>query len=330
MPTTQPDSAAAPPNASLRRQSPLAFTGRWMRANSVYIAFAALCIFNLIVTPGFDNIYALRQLLFEAAPLIMIALGQSLAIGTRGIDLSVGSVMALSSAMLAVAIHTGQPAAVAIAIGTAMLVGLFNGAMVTFFRVDPLISGLALLVAARGFAKVLLGGSRVDLPEGGILGYLGIQSYFFIPVTAIIAVIAAIIIAVLVRQTTLGRYTLFAGASRSAAYLAGTPVRRTLLMVYAISGLLAGVAGVFASARTGAADPNYIGVLFELDAIAAAVIGGNPLSGGRISILGCVFGALLLEVLDATFIMNNINYTYAQIIKAGFIVAALYLQRAGH
>ncbi|HET7314609.1 ABC transporter permease [Salinisphaera sp.] len=302
----------------------------WLRTNSVYIAFALLVIFNLAVTPGFNNLYALRLLLFQAAPLILIALGQSLAIGTRGIDLSVGSLMALSSSMIAVAIGLGQPGAIAVAILTTAFVGLFNGAMVTFLRVDPLISGLALLVAGRGLAKVLLDGSRVGLPSGGPLGWLGMASYVFIPATAIIAIVIAVIVAALVRRTTFGRYTLFAGASRSAAFLAGTPVRRTLLGVYAISGLLAGLAGVFASARTGAADPNYIGVLFELDAIAAAVIGGNPLSGGRISIMGAVFGALLLEVLNATFIMNNIDYTYAQILKAAFIVAALYLQRAGH
>lgn len=317
---------AAPKRASRETRSWV----DWLRANSVYIAFALLVAFNLAVTPGFDNVYALRQLLFDAAPLILIALGQSLAIGTRGIDLSVGSMMALSSSVIAVAISLGQPGAIIAAMAATTLVGLFNGSMVTFLRVDPLISGLALLVAGRGLAKVLLGGSRVSLPDGGILGWLGIQSYFFVPVVAIIAIVIAVIVAALVRGTTFGRYTLFAGASRSAAFLAGTPVRRTLLGVYAISGLLAGLAGVFASARTGAADPNYIGVLFELDAIAAAVIGGNPLSGGRISILGAVFGALLLQVLDATFIMNNIDYTYAQILKAGFIVAALYLQRAGH
>lgn len=319
--------SAARPDRGARRH---ASTGDFLRHNSVYIAFAVLVGLNFMVTPGFDNVYALRQLLFDAAPLILIALGQSLAIGTRGIDLSVGSMMALSSSVIAVAIGFGQPGAILIAIGVTALIGLFNGSMITFLRVDPLISGLALLVAGRGLAKVLLGGSRESLPSDGLLGWLGMQSYVFIPAVAIIALALALAVAGLVRGTTFGRYTLFAGASRAAAFLAGTPVRRTLLGVYALSGLLAGLAGVFASARTGAADPNYIGVLFELDAIAAAVIGGNPLSGGRISIVGAVFGALLLEVLDATFIMNNIDYTYAQILKAVFIVAALYLQRQGH
>jgi ribose/xylose/arabinose/galactoside ABC-type transport system permease subunit len=145
----------------------------------------------------------------------------------------------------------------------------------------------------------------------------------------LISLALALVIALIVRRTTFGRYTILVGASRGAAFLAGIPVRRTLFMVYAASGLLAGLAGVFASARLGAADPNYVGVNFELDSIAASVIGGTPLSGGRISIVGTVFGVLLLEVLDASFIMNNISFTYAQILKAIFIVVALYLQRAG-
>ena len=100
-------------------------------------------------------------------------------------------------------------------------------------------------------------------------------------------------------------------------------------LVSRISGALAGLAGILATARLGAADPNYIGVGAELDAIAAAVIGGTPLSGGRVSVVGSVFGVLLLTVLDASFIMNDINATYAQMLKAAFIIVALYLQRSG-
>ncbi|MEX3630566.1 MAG: hypothetical protein VB138_15140 [Burkholderia sp.] len=145
----------------------------------------------------------------------------------------------------------------------------------------------------------------------------------------LIALALAVPVMLVVQRTTFGRYAVLIGASRAAAYLDGIPVRRTLFLVYAASGALAGLAGVFASARLGASDPNYVGVNFELDAIATSVIGGTPLSGGRISIVGTVFGVLLLQVLDASFIMNNVSFTYAQILKAVFIVVALYLQRQG-
>jgi ribose/xylose/arabinose/galactoside ABC-type transport system permease subunit len=309
-------------------RTPRSITRDDLRAWSVYIAFAALLAFDLAVTPGFRNPAVARSLLFEAAPLILIALGQSLAIGTRGIDLSVGSVMALSSSVIGLAVGAGQGLSIGLAIGAGLLCGVLNGLLIALLRIAPLISSLALLVAARGLAQALLGGARVDLPFDGPLAAIGQLAPFGVPAVAIAALVVAGLFAFVVRRTLPGRYALFVGASRTASVLAGHPVRATLAFVYGLSGLLAGVAGVFATARLGAADANYIGVQFELDAIAAAVIGGTPLSGGKVSTLGTVFGVLLLVVLDASFIMNNVNANYAQILKAAFIVGALYLRRS--
>ena len=301
----------------------------WVRSWSVYLAFATLVLFDLAVTPGFRQLGVVRSLLFESAPVILIALGQSLAIGTRGIDLSVGSVMALSSAVVGITLSLGQGASMALGIGAGLGCGLVNGLLIAVLRIDPLISSLSLLVAARGLAQALLGGARADLPFDGPLAWLGQATVSMLPVTALVALAVAVAFSFIVRRTTPGHYAIFAGASRTAAYLAGQPVRATLLFVYGLSGMFAGIAGLFATTRLGAADPNYIGVQFELDAIAAVVIGGTPLSGGRISTVGTVCGVLLLEVLDASFIMNNVSATYAQMIKAAFIIGALYLQRAG-
>ncbi|HEY1608416.1 MAG TPA: ABC transporter permease [Paraburkholderia sp.] len=300
-----------------------------LREYSVYFALAALVAFNLAVTPGFSNPFAARSLLFEAAPIVLIALGQNLAIATRGIDLSVGSVMALASASIAVFLPYGVGTAIVGAVAVGAVAGLCNGALVAVLAIDPLISGLALLVAARGLAQALLGGSRANLPEAAAFDLLGAGAIGPVPIVMLIALALAAVVAFVVRRMTFGRYAILVGANRGAALLAGIPVRRTLFLVYTVSGTLAGLAGLFASARLGAADPNYVGVNFELDAIAASVIGGTPLSGGRISIVGAVFGVLLLQVLDASFIMNNISFTYAQILKAVFIVVALYLQRSG-
>ena len=311
-----------------RRQAGITLLAR-AKEHSVYVALAALVLLNLAITPGFSNPLAALSLLFESAPVILIALGQNLAISTRGIDLSVGSVMALSSATLAVFLDYGTGTAIAAGIVIGLVCGMFNGALVSMLRIDPLISGLALLVAARGLAQALVGGSRVNLPPSDAFDLLGTSAIGPIPVVIVIGIVLALLTALIVRRTTLGRYAIMIGASRGAAFLAGIPVRRTLFMVYAASGVLAGLAGVIASSRLGASDPNYVGVNFELDSIAASVIGGTPLSGGRISIVGTVFGVLLLQVLDASFIMNNISFTYAQILKAVFIVVALYLQRQG-
>ncbi len=315
--------------AVVEEKSRRARTADFVRTRSVYIAFGLLVLLDLVITPGFASLYVAQSLLFEAAPVILIALGQSMAIGTRGIDLSVGSVMALSSAAIGVSLAAGQPAAALAGRWAGRGTGVRYGVVVGVLGINPLISSLALLVACRGLAQAMLNGARVDLPSDGLMSWLGQSAVAFLPVVAIAAIAIAIGVGFLVRRTILGRRLVFVGASRTAAYLAGVPVNATLFLVYGGSGLLAGLAGIFASARLGAADSNYIGVGFELDTIAASVIGGTPLSGGRVSILGTVLGVLLLQVLDATFIMNDVNATYAQIIKAVFIVAALYFQRAG-
>jgi ribose/xylose/arabinose/galactoside ABC-type transport system permease subunit len=130
-----------------------------------------------------------------------------------------------------------------------------------------------------------------------------------------------------VRRTTFGRYVLAIGGNRAASYLSGHPVRAVLVAVYAISAALATVAGVLATARLSAGDPSTIGILIELDAIAAVVVGGTPLSGGKVSVAGTVMGALVMAVITATFIMNDLPFTYAQILKAVIILLAVYIQR---
>ncbi len=301
----------------------------WLKAHSVYVAFALLVGFDLLATPGFRSPFVARSLLFQAAPLILVAVGQSLAIGTRGIDLSVGSVMALASAAIGLCLGAGQGVALAAGLAAGVAGGAANGVLVAALGIDPLISGLALLVAARGLAQAVLGGARVALPPGAAYAWLGRATLGGLPWVALGALAIAGLLAWAVARTVFGRRVVFVGASRTASFLAGMPVRSTLALVYVASGALAGLAGILATARLGAADPNYIGAGAELDAIAAAVIGGTPLSGGRVSILGSVFGVLLLTVLDASFIMNDVNATYAQMLKAAFIIAALFLQRGG-
>lgn len=301
---------------------------QWASTYSVYLALVALVVFNLVATNGFASLFTMQNILFAAAPIILIGVGQTLAIGTGGIDLSVGSVMALSSAVIALYLGYGEAAAIIVAVAAAALIGAFNGSLITFLKINPLISGLGLLVAVRGLAQALSGGSRTNIPDGGLTTWLGTASFLGIPAVAAFALLTAGVVALLVRRTTFGRYALFAGSNREAAYLTGTPRNTTLMAIYTLSALLAGIAGVMVSARIGASDPSFIGLNLELTAIAAVVIGGTPLAGGRIAILGTVTAALFLQLIDTTFIMHNLNFAFAQILKAVLIVAALYLQRS--
>lgn len=318
-----------PAGPSQTKNSPTRTTlMQWAGKYSVYLALAALILVNLATTNGFATVFTLQSILFGAAPIILIAVGQTLVIGTGGIDLSVGSVMALSSAVIALYLGYGEVAAIIIAVLAAALIGAFNGSLIAFLKINPLITGLGLLVAVRGLAQAISGGSRSGIPPGGLFTWLGTTAWFGIPAVALFAFAIAGVVALLVRRTTFGRYALFAGSNRDAAFLAGTPRNTMLVSIYTLSAALAGVAGVMASARIGASDPSFIGINFELTAIAAVVIGGTPLIGGRISVLGTVAAALFLQLIDTTFVMNNINFAYAQVLKAALIVGALYLQRS--
>ena len=298
----------------------------WARDNGVYVAFAVLALFNAIFTTNFATTATMFNLLIQVAPVLIVSLGMALVIGTEGIDLSVGSVMAIASAIVPLYMGYGWPVAVLIALVVGTLAGALNGSLVAFVGMQPIIATLALFVGGRGLAQVLVGGQLQIISDPTFLA-LGQAEVLGIPLPVIIAGVLTLIVGFVVRRTTFGRYVLAIGGNRAASYLSGHPVRAVLVAVYAISAALATVAGVLATARLSAGDPSTIGILIELDAIAAVVVGGTPLSGGKVSVAGTVMGALVMAVITATFIMNDLPFTYAQILKAVIILIAVYIQR---
>lgn len=271
----------------------------WVRGRGVYLAFVVLVIFNLIVTPNFASVVTVSTLLVTVSPIVLVSMGVALTIGTEGIDLSVGSVMALASAFLPLYLGYGWPVAVFVVLLVGALAGLVNGSLVAFVGVQPIIATLALLVGGRGLAQIFAGGQSLPITDPGIL-WLGQGRLFGIPAPVIVAIVAVLVVGFLVKRTTFGRYVVAVGGNRSASYLSGHPVRRTLLAVYVISALLAALAGIVATARLGASDPSNIGLLIELSAITAVVVGGTPLSGGKVKIMGTVMGALLIQLITNT------------------------------
>ena len=298
----------------------------WLRDRGVYVAFAMLVVFNLVVTENFASVGTITNLLVQVSPVLLVSLGLALVIGTEGIDLSVGAIMALASAALPLYLGYGWPFAIGISLAVGILAGLVNGSLVAFAGVQPIVATLALLVAGRGLAQIFTNGQLLIVTDPVVLA-LGQARPFGIPAPVIVAAVAVAVVAFLIRRTTFGRYVVAIGGNRSASFLSGHPVRRTLLAVYAISGLLAAVAGIVATARLGASDPSNIGVLIELSAITAVVVGGTPLTGGRVRLAGTVMGALLMQLISTTFISNNLPFTYAQVLTAGIILIAVYVQR---
>jgi len=292
----------------------------------VYAAVLALLAYNAVFTPHFLDGANLRTQLVQAAPIVIVALGMALVIGSEGIDLSVGSVMALAAAIIPLYLGFGVWPAVIMALVAGMAAGLFNGTLVAVVGLQPIVATLALLVAGRGLALVFAGGQLKQLHNPDLLA-LGDGDLAGVPVIVLAAAALTLVTAVLVGRTTYGRRLVAVGGNRSAAALAGLPVRRILITAYVLCGLFAAVAGVFATARLTASDPSAIGNLAELSAITAVVVGGTPLTGGRIRVLGTVAGALVMQLVRATLIKHDLPDSAAQMTQAAIILLAVYIAR---
>lgn len=312
---------ALPKTTPLDRQA----LRRWLQDYGVYAGVSALLLFNVAFTEHFVSAENFRTQAVQVAPVLIVALGMALAIGSEGIDLSVGSVMALSTSLVALYLGYGPWFALLVALLGGMLVGLVNGSIIAFLGVQPIVATLALMVGCRGLANVFLpqlkdvrDSSMASLGSGDLLG---------IPYLALIAAGLALLVGFTVRRTTFGRQLLAIGDSRPAAKLAGLPVRRVLILVYICSGVLAAIAGFLATARLQASDPTSLGNLMELSAITAVVVGGTPLSGGRVRIGGTVAGAVLIQLLTATLIKHDLPSSWTLIAQAVVIVLAVYAAR---
>ena len=290
-------------------------------------ALLVLVLFNAFFTPHFATASNLWNVLLQVAPVVLTAIGMTFVIATRGVDLSVGSTMAVAAAIVAVNIDRGIVVAVMAALVGATLIGALNGSLIALLRVQPIVIPLATLIAGRGLAQIISrDGELVTVADPRLLS-VGRGQLGAIPLPVVIATVAAIGAILVFRFTPFGRYVLAVGGNPSAARLAGVPVRATIVKVYVASAFLAGIAGVIMAARLGASDAGKIGQNMELDAIAAVVVGGTALSGGRATIAGTLVGALIMQVIATSFNMLLVPYALSLALKAAIILVAVYLQR---
>ncbi|HEX8772678.1 MAG TPA: ABC transporter permease [Pyrinomonadaceae bacterium] len=296
------------------------------------MALTLLVLLNLLFTPNFAASNNFWNVLLQVTPTMLVAVGMTFVIATAGIDLSVGSVMAIASALAATNLDRGVGAAILLALAVSFSLGALNGALIAGFRIQPIIVTLALLISGRGIAQVISHGGQLIPFSNQSFEYLGKGHVGPVPfqVLVMLSVIAAAIF--LLRMTSFGRYVLAVGGNEAAARLAGVKIHRTKLLVYALSGLLAGVAGLIETARLGASDAAKVGLNIELDAIAAVVVGGTTLAGGRATVAGTVIGALIMQVLTTSFNMGPLGlrpvpFSWALVFKAAIIIFAVYIQR---
>jgi galactofuranose transport system permease protein len=307
-------------------------SGGWSLADyaPTYGAAAALVLLilvNAIFTQNFADLDNFRNILVQVTPTMLVAIGMTFVIATGGIDLSVGSLMAIASAVAAVSLDYGTFPAILAALGVATVLGAFNGWLIAKFRIQPIVVTLALLIAGRGIAQVISGGQLIPFTNQ-TFEFFGKGSVGGVPMPIILMLLIVAFAIFVLRATIFGRHVVAVGGNENAARLSGVSVDRTKMIVYALSGLLAGIAGLIYTARLGASDASNVGVNIELDAIAATVIGGTALSGGRATVIGTVIGAFIMQVISTSFNMRGYSFSYSLVIKAAIIILVVYLQRS--
>jgi len=282
---------------------------------------------NVLFTPAFANGSTLRNVLLQVAPTMLVATGMTFVIATGGIDLSVGSTMAIASAAAATQLQHGAAFAVALGLLAGAAVGLLNGAMTAIGGVQPIIVTLATLIAGRGFAQVISEGGQLISFRNPAFQSLGQGSIGRVPIQILLMGLALGAGFVVLRLTAFGRYVLAVGGSERAARLAGVHVRSTKTAVYCISGVAAALAGLIETARLGASDAARVGLNIELDAISAVVIGGTALQGGTATIAGTAAGALLIQTIMTAFNMLSVPFSWSLVVKAAVILGVVWLHR---
>lgn len=322
----------APANGSGKSGFQRFMSGSVGRNLGLVVALLVLVVVGAVTAPDtFTSVSNILTILRQASIIGVISIGMTLVIIAGGIDLSVGSVMGLASVVAALAaiqdladqLHWIVMVVIALAVGIGA--GLINGIVIAYGKVVAFMATLAMLVAARGLAEILANRRTLQVGDRDFITFMNLDIIGVDMLIWIFAIVAALGWVIL-NRTTFGRRTVAIGGNREAARLAGINVKRHTMWLYAISGLCAGIAGVMILGRTTAGSSTN-GTLYELDAIAAVVVGGTLLIGGRGTITGTVFGVLIFATLTNVFVQNNLSSSVQAVVKGVIIVVAVLLQQ---
>jgi simple sugar transport system permease protein len=275
------------------------------------------------------------SILDGAAPIILLATGMTLVIATKGVDLSVGAVMAITAAVAVMLINRYENGSdnilykpgfvILIAIGVGALCGLWNGILVAFLDIQPIIATLILMIAGRGIAQMITAGQSPTY-QNETLAFVGRGVVFGLPFPIYLAVAVLIIVYLLVRRTAIGMMIESVGINARASYYAGINAAMIKLFAYVITGMCAAIAGLKVAGEVKSADPHKAGEYAELDAILAVVIGGTLLTGGRFNLITSALGALIIQSLLVGLYVSDLHPTANLVVKAIVVLAVLLLQ----
>ncbi|MDD3195815.1 MAG: ribose ABC transporter permease [Paludibacter sp.] len=302
------------------------------------IALLVMCIAMSFLSDRFLTVENTWNVMRQISVNLIISVGMTLVILTKGIDLSVGSVLAIAGAVTASIVKFGAEipsmnvylqftlvGAIAGGILAGVLLGGFNGLMITRFKVPPFVATLAMLTIARGMTMLWTGG----FPITGMtkeMAFIGTGWFLGIPMPVWISAVVVLIAVLVTKRTQLGRHIYAVGGNETAARLSGLKIERIKLIVYSVAGAMAAIAGILVTSRLDSAQPNA-GAGYELDSIAAVVIGGTSLSGGKGSVMGTVQGALIIGVLNNGLVLLNVSPFWQQIIKGLVILIAVGIEK---
>ena len=299
-------------------------------------ALTILIVINLFYTPYFATLQALSINLTQVAPIILVGLGMTFVIATKGIDLSVGALMSIAGTLSAMILlksllpvdHLYLRIILAIVVPILITTGFgcFNGWLINKFSIQPIIATLVLFIAGRGIAQVLTDGDVqfFEVPE---FQKIALSRILIFPFQIYYVAILAFVSYFVLNRTVLGKQILAVGGNEKASNLTGIPTKRIRLFVYGFSGFCCSIAGLNSIAMNSAADAMWMGYLIELDAIAAVVIGGTLLSGGKATIIGTILGAFIIQLVGYTLIGNGVPDAVVLISKGFLIIISVWLQK---
>lgn len=301
------------------------FLHHYGRQFGTLIGLVFLVIILWILTPHFMTISNLLNVVQQTSINAIIAVGLTFVIITAGIDLSVGSILAFSGVVLASVLNAGIPVPIAMltGLGVGFLCGIVNGLLISYGRLPPFISTLGLMSVARGAALLYTHGRPISGFTNSFR-YLATGEILHIPIPVIIMVIVYLIAHFVLTRTIFGRYTYAIGGNEEAATLSGVNVKLYKTMVYGLCGLLSGLAAIILTARLNSAQP-IAGIMYELDAIAATVIGGTSLMGGEGRVTGTLIGALIMGIIRNGLNLLGVSSFLQQIVIGSVIIIAVLI-----
>jgi len=336
----------------MREPKKVSISWRTITESRLFFPLVALCLillFDLIFIPGFftienreGNLYgSLIDILRNGSTVSLLAIGMTLVIATAGVDLSVGAVMAISASVAGILMnpsalrnevffvtdpnYTFQPlwVVIGVALLVALICGLWNGMLVAYMKIQPMVATLILMIAGRGIAQLITNGLRVQITYRPF-SYIG-QGWFILPFSLYIVVFVLIITWLLTRKTAIGMFIESVGINFRSSFFSGIKEKNIKLAVYTFCGLCAGIAGLVACSNVKTSDANNIGYAIELDAILAVVIGGTSMAGGRFSLVASVIGALVMQAITQSMYAFGVPAFALTAIKAVVVIIVILL-----